>query len=113
MAVASWAHNPASRPSISQVLQDLNLSTESKRIIQARLKVVCNGVAMASGYVSRSVDKDSGSLVVTKNINDSLVVAWNADLAEYQLVSFLVYRYTHCISGPVYTDYRISREHLE
>lgn len=89
-AQAAWDQDAELRPSMDHILETLESQNNSQKYIKARVKVVCEQMPACSGYVSRSLDEDFGSQQVTQAIEESLIVAWDPDDQNPQVVYMLV-----------------------
>lgn len=88
-AQAAWDQDAELRPSMDHILETLESQNNSQKYIKARVKVVCEQMPACSGYVSRSLDEDFGSQQVTQAIEESLIVAWDPDDQNPQVVYML------------------------
>ncbi|KAG8902790.1 hypothetical protein FRC01_009474 [Tulasnella sp. 417] len=90
LAQASWDHDAERRPTIDRILQSLELQENSQKFLRARIKVICDQMPECSGYVSRTLNSEYGSQVVTQDVSDSLIIAWDPKLLGGQTVYMLV-----------------------
>ncbi|KAG9041471.1 hypothetical protein FS837_012208, partial [Tulasnella sp. UAMH 9824] len=77
VARASWDHNFERRPSMDHILELLESRNDSQKYRGARIKVVCDQMPECTGYVSRTLNKKYGSMVVTQDASDALNVVWD------------------------------------
>lgn len=61
-----------------------------QNLIKARIKVVCEELPEYTGYVSRTLNHVYGSQVVTKDLSDALVVAWDSQASSPQVIEMTV-----------------------
>ncbi|KAG8901888.1 hypothetical protein FRC01_009721, partial [Tulasnella sp. 417] len=89
LAQASWDHDAERRPTIDRILQSLEPQEKSRTFLKARIKVICDRMPEYSGYVSRTLNSEYGSQVVTQDVSDSLIIAWDPKLLGGQTVYML------------------------
>ncbi|KAG9041430.1 hypothetical protein FS837_012277 [Tulasnella sp. UAMH 9824] len=88
-AQAAWDQDAELRPSMDHILETLESQGNSENYIKARIKVICEQMPACSGYVSRYLDEVLGSQQVTQDIEESLIIAWNLDYPQPQVVYML------------------------
>ncbi|KAG8955825.1 hypothetical protein FRC00_005212 [Tulasnella sp. 408] len=74
VAEAAWAHDPESRPSMDR---NLTVLRGPRKGPECRIQVLCDKFPQHEGYVSRRMDGPTGSHVVTRSVEDGLVVTWD------------------------------------
>ncbi|KAG8932031.1 hypothetical protein FRC01_000402 [Tulasnella sp. 417] len=104
-AQAAWDDDAERRPSIDRILESLELRDNPPRYLKARIKVVCDRMPECSGYVSRSLDEVIGSQQVTRDVKESLVIAWDLDCSSNQLVHMLNSNEDHDLLALQFSQY--------
>ncbi|KAG8948950.1 hypothetical protein FRC04_009151 [Tulasnella sp. 424] len=86
VAQTAWDHDPQFRPSMERILQILEPPKKPEYFIEARIKVVCDELPEYTGYVSRTLNREYGSQIVTQDLSDALVVAWDTQVSSLQVI---------------------------
>ncbi|KAG9017647.1 hypothetical protein FRB90_000384 [Tulasnella sp. 427] len=89
VAQAAWDHNAELRPSMDRILRMLEPLAKLQHFVEARIKVVCDEMPEYTGYVSRKLNHQYGSQVVTPNLDDALIVAWDPRASSSQVLEML------------------------